>query len=398
MRFVIVAVALLMAATAPRAEEPIVLVVVIDGLGGTDATPDRLPRLAVRAAAPSATWTMARGVLPARTNPNHASILTGYWPDGHGVVGNRFWDAAASRRVAADDPALLDAETLFDVLAAERPAAHTAAFLAKSKLRGLFAGASGAGSGPRAMWDPGTEYASDGVVLRAARAALADGPVPALLVVSIADVDRACHQGGPRSPGALAAVERADRLLDELLDALADRGLWDRAVVVVTADHGFASVPADGIVELPAGTTDGVAWIDEGLVALGHPARPGGQVVVPASLRERPGVAGVRTDLGSIGLDHPRAGAVLLVAAAGHAFTLDARAYRMRGDHGGEDERPVPFIVVGGHPGLRRLSADLHPELPDVAPTLAAVLGVRDPHTRRDGDRRRGRRLPIWAP
>jgi arylsulfatase A-like enzyme len=217
-------------------------------------------------------------------------------------------------------------------------------------------------------------------------------------VVAIADVDRASHRSGAGTAVASAAVRRADRLVGELCDVLVARGLWERAVVIVTADHGFETILPDGVVELPADTASGIAWVDEGRVALGRPVDADAPAGVPAAILAQPGVAGVRTDLARIGLAHPRAGSMLLLAAAGHAFTLDRAGYRLRGDHGGEEERAVPFIVVGGDPGLRRLRPDVRPELPDVAPTLAAILGVRDPRSRRSGALRHGRRLPIWAP
>lgn len=392
MRALVAVVALLTTAIGAGAAPPIAVLVVIDGLGATAAAPDRLPALAARATAPSSTWTTARGVLPARTNPNHASMLTGQWPDGHGIVGNRYWDAATGERVPMDQPRLLDAETLFDVLGAEAPPLPSAAFFAKGKLRRLF------GDGPSHLWDPGTEYADDGATMRAAEALLQHGPPPALLVVAIADVDRASHRAGPGTPDASAAVRRADGLVRDLLDVLVARGLWERAVVIVTADHGFDTILPDGVIELPADTANGIAWVDEGRVALGRPVDADAPAAVPAAILGQPGVAGVRTDLARVGLAHPRAGAMLLLAAAGHAFTLDRAGYHLCGDHGGEEERAVPFIVVGGDPALRRLPPDVRPQLPDVAPTLAAILGVRDPRTRRSGVRRHGRRLPIWAP
>jgi predicted AlkP superfamily pyrophosphatase or phosphodiesterase len=396
-RLVVAIVASLAMATAGRSAEPMAIVVVIDGLPAAKATPEHLPRLAARAAAANATWTTAHGVLPARTNPNHASILTGYWPDGHGIVGNRYWDAATRTRIPMEEPGLLESQTILDVVA-ERSGMVAKGFFGKAKLRRLFAVTSDAPARPPVIWDAGPGYVSDGGVLRAAGSAI-DAKAPAsLIVIGIADVDRTSHRVGPQRKAVDEAIEQADRLLDGFLGVLVDRGLWSRTVVIVTADHGFAPVAPDGVIELPAGTQDGIAWIDEGRVALGHVLDPGKSAAALVSLRGRRGITGVRTDLAAIGLGHPRAGDLMLMAAPGFAFTLDAAAYRMRGDHGGEEERAVPFIVVGGHPALRRLPADVHPELPDVAPTLAEILGVPDPRTRRSGDHRHGRRLPLWSP
>jgi predicted AlkP superfamily pyrophosphatase or phosphodiesterase len=254
----------------------------------------------------------------------------------------------------------------------------------------------GRASGPTVLWDPGSAYETDGSTIRAARAELTGDRVPGLLVVCVADVDRASHRAGPDTPLALTAIRRADRLLDGLLTDLTARGLWERAVVLITSDHGFFTVAEQGVIGLPTGTADDFVWIDEGPVAFGHPMEPGIPVVAPAALLERPGVAGVRTELALLGLGHPRAGALMLVAEPGFVFTLDAGAYRLRGDHGGEADRLVPLVVLGGHPALRRLPPTASATLPDIGPTISAVLGVPAPRSRREGVRS-GRVLPLWS-
>jgi hypothetical protein len=86
-------------------------------------------------------------------------------------------------------------------------------------------------------------------------------------------------------------------------------------------------------------------------------------------------------------LDHERTGELLLVAAPGYQFVdpPDPVDAALRGNHGGPAERRVPLLVTGGWPGLRAAphTAD-GPGLADVAPTIAAVLGIRRPR-RLDG-------------
>src|SRR5512144_3055318 len=83
-----------LAVSAPAAERPHVYVVVVDGLDARFVTPARTPRLlGLRAAEPERTSVFldARGVMPARTNSNHATLFTGAYAEAHGVVGNHFW-------------------------------------------------------------------------------------------------------------------------------------------------------------------------------------------------------------------------------------------------------------------------------------------------------------------
>src|SRR5207247_11340086 len=100
---------------------------------------------------------------------------------------------------------------------------------------------------------------------------------------------------------------------------------------------------------------------------------------------------------------HPRAGAVLLVAAPGFQFVdpLDPVDARLLGNHGGPENRTVPLAVTGGSPDLHAApSGTPSPELVDVAPTIARLLGLRAPR-RLDGSavppERAGHPLPLFG-
>jgi len=384
----------LLLSDASHAATPSVVLVVIDGLGAQAASKEALPRLAARAGASGSTWTSARGVLPARTNPNHASILTGRWPEGHGIVGNTFFDVRERRRRPMDDPNLLEGATIVDVLALDRPDAEVAIYFSKPKLRRLFGAAPGTHAGPTRLRPGGSAYADDAEVFGAAIADVLAGEVPSLLVIGAADVDRFSHADGPKSPSVREAIARVDDLVADLVSAIERVDAWDRTVVVLTADHGFAPVAADGVLLLPAEGSGDVTWIDEGRVAFGYaPARPDVSVLPPSGVPRS--TVEVRTDLEALGLRHARAGTVMLMAPIGNAFGIEGAGYAFRGDHGGSEERAVPFIVVGGDPRLRPLPLGVDPDLPDLGVTIAGMLGVRSP-CGGDPPPRCGRRLPIW--
>src|SRR5262249_55202397 len=71
---------------------PPVYLVVVDGLGADGVDPVVMPRVAAIAAGESAIRTEARAAMPTRTNPNHATLLTGLAPESHGITGNAYWD------------------------------------------------------------------------------------------------------------------------------------------------------------------------------------------------------------------------------------------------------------------------------------------------------------------
>jgi hypothetical protein len=371
-----------------------VYLIIVDGLGAKAATRARMPRLAAAAARPGGSWLTALAVMPTRTNPNHASLLTGAYAGAHGVTGN--WYGTGTEEHELDQPQFLEVETLFTALERQRPQATTVAAFAKGKLRRLFA--------PDVSWQPArpaSYSARDDETMDGFRA-LVRTRSTAFAVVAIADVDGAGHVDGPQSGSYAAAVTTADRLIGTLLDDLERTGRWERSIVIVTADHGFDAIrpgPA-GQIEVAALAPPGTQIVSDGGVA--HVYRQAGGVEGDEALRlaitaarRHPGVAAVytrdvRLDVPTLPvdwhLDHPRTGDLLLVARPGVTFVGGGgdptRAFR--GNHGGPRERRVPLVIVGGYPTLRRAPADLHPSTADVAPTIASLLEIEPPR-RLDG-------------
>jgi arylsulfatase A-like enzyme len=183
-------------------------------------------------------------------------------------------------------------------------------------------------------------------------------------------------------------VRRVDALLAELLRTMAARASWRRTLVLITADHGFTAVTAaSGVVLRPPPGARGRRYVAEGGSAFVHLRPAAGTVAdVAADEAQRPGVAAVVRDLASVHLAHPRVGALLLLPEPGRVFLQSAGdpSQAFLGNHGGVDEQDLPFVVVGGLPGLRRLPETTAVSVVDVAPTLAAVFGVRPPR-RLDG-------------
>jgi predicted AlkP superfamily pyrophosphatase or phosphodiesterase len=380
---------LVVAASGFAGESTSVWLVVVDGLGADRSSAADLPRLHAFVAESGGSWGRARAVLPTRTNPNHATLLTGAHPDAHGIVGNKFWDAGPEVLRAMDLPILLEMETLFTVLASERPDLRTAGFFSKAKLRRLFSAAPGRQAAPDLAWNPSALDLSDARVMAAASALLASDPAH-FAVITLADVDRISHHFGPGAPEAREAIERVDELVAGLLRTLRAGAAWGRTLVIITADHGFTAVtPARGIVLDAEPRPRGRTYVAEGGSTLVHLRPSAGPLAdVAATETLRPGVAAVVRDLATVHLAHPRAGVLLLLADPGHAFLQSASdpSLAMLGNHGGSDEQDVLFVVAGGLPGLRQLPAELTVSLADVAPTVAATWGMRVPK-RLDGSR-----------
>ncbi len=408
---------------------PHVYLVIVDGLDA--AWLPRMGRLAALRASGACpvTYPEATAVMPARTNPSHVSLLTATYPAAHGITGNKYWDRRLGTAAASLESATaIEVQTLFTVIESEHAELQTVAVLGKAKLGSLFEGVEGRQLSPDALWAPGgmgigplamgPSRADDETVMGAALGALE--PEPDLLFTNLSGLDAACHLHGPASPEATRALDVADAQVARLVETLQRLGLWERAVVVVTSDHGFTEVrPPPGRTqryisfgeELARARLDGLRAVSDGgvdHVYLDGPAAgvlpdagaaAGARLAAARRLALRiPGVTEalyrqpVSADAkdGSVlavahptwRLGHPRVGDLVLIAAPGVMFgdPPESRENMFLGNHGGPGELDIPLVFCGGSPRLRRdAAASGRPSLADVGATAAAWLGIRAP-------------------
>jgi predicted AlkP superfamily pyrophosphatase or phosphodiesterase len=250
-------------------------------------------------------------------------------------------------------------------------------------------------------------------------------PVPDLLVLGVSVTDYVGHTYGPDSPEVLDMAARTDREIAVLLDHLDRRVGRDRYAVALTSDHGVSPIAAMAR-SLEASSADSVggietpalrAWADSVLGAAGNDgsrarrhtlAIVSGQVYLdPEALRASGlDLDGAARALAAAAPAHPslaRGFTRAQLECAGDGDFLE-RAVR-RGydaDRGGDVvlvPRPfaffggrttgashgtpyrydthVPFVLFGA--GVRRGASSEPVSTLDIAPTLAALLGVPPP-------------------
>jgi predicted AlkP superfamily pyrophosphatase or phosphodiesterase len=195
-------------------------------------------------------------------------------------------------------------------------------------------------------WGPSAGIASSAWICRAAEQIMADHR-PDLTLVYVPHLDYDLQRFGPSSPEAAAAARAVDALLAPLLDAAAARG----ATVVALSEYGITEVSrpvdinrllrAEGLLEVY--TQDGMEYLDpwtsrafavaDHQVAHVYVRDPGDLARVSRLCAELPGVDLVLDEAGkkAHGLDHARAGELVLVATPDSWFTYyywldDARA------------------------------------------------------------------------
>jgi predicted AlkP superfamily pyrophosphatase or phosphodiesterase len=413
-----------------------VVIVSVDGLmPATYTEPDarglKVPTL--RGLKAEGVWSAGvRSVWPTVTYPAHTTIATGVEPAVHGIVDNLAWDPLLKNKEGwrwyAEDvkvPALWDVARQAGLSTAMVNWPVTVGARATALLPEYWrAGTPEDVKLARALSTPGLIEAISAAhptflqgftPPNVTDAATADAVVyllntqrPALVLAHIWQTDDAQHQFGPWSPQAIAAIERADLQLGRMLDAAKRAGAWERTLFVVVSDHGFAPVARQ--------LRPGVLLRDWGLLDLdeeNHPVRWRAAVGTAGGLahlrladpkdEETRGVLVRRfTELAA----QPESGvgrvfsaqeiqaaggdpdAVLAIEAApgwsfAGGYSGEARVpAQVRGNHGFTPDRPdmrASLLIAGG--GVRP-GALGQGELVDVAPTVAAWLGIPLPHAR----------------
>jgi predicted AlkP superfamily pyrophosphatase or phosphodiesterase len=410
---------------------PLVLIS-IDGFSAALAADVSLRLPALRGLA--ARGARARGLRPAFpsvTWPCHTTLVTGVPPARHGILGNEVFDRTTGRLLqhegdVCDTPPRV--ATLWDVAAA---AGLRTAALCWPKTRAATTLGDNVPEfldqalfetwASRPLWDEGRalglpleRYAEwstrrplnplqDWLTLELGRHVVRRRP-PDLLLVHFLTLDSFQHEFGPDSPEARWALEHVDGLVATLLAELEATGRLDASDVVVLGDHGFVEVSrrclpndalrAAGLLEVDAAghVTGGIARVATNGGAAHVYVVPGRGNVERAAevMAATPGVGEVLRPAAfpELGLPQPdrdpTQGDLVLHAAEGWFFTRHATAegaatalgYRGTHGHRPDDPRLHAGFIAAGPSVVASADVGLLDHL-DVAPTLAAMLGVK---------------------
>jgi hypothetical protein len=226
---------------------------------------------------------------------------------------------------------------------------------------------------PAAMVPEGTELDSHGYPTNAATrphalAAAADGDLD-FVFIHLNETDTLGHDLGPNAAETMECVRAADRIVGEIVDALAPD--WDRTVIAVASDH-------DMVRRLPYPTIDPTAsvecaglvddWIADGCAAWLRLTAGVDAHMAISRLAALDGVESWRWREPNV---------LLLLAAPGRTFA--APWIPVSGIHGSTATDRTLAIVGGGHPAVAEIGASIAerpPRLRDWAPTLAGVLNI----------------------
>ena len=374
----------------------------------------------MRVSTPSVTW------------PNHTTLVTGVHPDKHSVLYNGVLTRKGPGEPVAVDPKKTKAElvavpTLYDLLHAKGlrtsginwPATRAAKTIdddfpdvpdtlqhSTPRLVQEMVSAKVLPSAKDADFRAMTGPARDDVWTEAACHVILHRK-PHFMMFHLLNTDGIHHKYGPQSPASYTAMALADLHVGRIVDALNQAGIRKQTTVIVTSDHGFATITnvlypnavfrKAGLLETGATnqiTKARVQLVSEGgigMIYLNNPAtRDADRKRVLDLLKGKPGVEDILTpeQFSAYGLPLPTANQgmadLVLVAANGYGVSAVARGEDLvvpagvqdnLGYHGYVGTNPkmnAAFIISGA--GIKRGAKIGLIENIAVAPTIAKIF------------------------
>ncbi|RFU32419.1 hypothetical protein B7463_g3912, partial [Scytalidium lignicola] len=194
---------------------------------------------------------------PSVTFPNHHTIMTGLYPESHGIVGNTFWDSDLQEEFISTDPVAMQpkwwgGEPLW--VTAENQGIRTAIHMwpgSEAHIMNVepsfidnFNGKEPLPNKVKRIFEfldkPGLE--ENDVQIKDMR--------PQLIAAYVPNVDSDGHLYGPNSTEIRSTISAVDNLLDSLFKGLEARNLTSIVNVVVVSDHGMATTSIDRLIQL----------------------------------------------------------------------------------------------------------------------------------------------------
>ena len=409
------------------------LVIVVDGLRPDVVTADSMPRLS-RLAQRGIVFTAHHSVFPTVTRVNGASLVTGAYPETHGLLGNTVYAPNVEplrgldtgqrenlERIAAADATLLTAPTLSEML--------------KAVGKSLVA----LGSGTTGAVFVLNDRVASGAVIHPQYARPQDlesrilqrfGPPPPaatpnaarhqrivdiylqmvlaemhpdVAVLWLNDPDETGHAKG-MGAATHEAIGVVDREIGRIEDTLRERGLLERTNIIVTSDHGFstytntlrlAEIVRPLAQPMPDGSPDIV--VTEGAVNLRGSRDIERQRAIVRVLQQHPEVGAIFTrplqdsDVhgfadGTLSLSvarwrHPRSADILVSPN----WSDEANDVGIKGKstqtgtagHGSSSPYDIHNTLIAAGPDLKERATSAVPTSNvDIAPTLLQLLGI----------------------
>lgn len=345
-------------------------------------------------------------VYPTLTYPIHTSIVTGCYPDRHGIAHNQpfqpdtpprmrawYWDAGEIRAKtiyqAAKEKGLKCASVLWPVSGKSKdirlnfpevlplPGENAAvkmlkygspAWILSTELR--------IGKKRKSIQQPDLDDYAELLCLDL----INRRHPPEMIMLHLVDCDSMRHQYGVDSMEAYAAMKRMDAHLGNILDGMRKRGLLEDTYVCVVSDHGQRNAPKgirlDNLLKETCGAR--AQTLGQGAYIYCDDIENTARVLREHA--EEWGIERVLTDETLRGIHAPVNVKLAVNAAEGYCFTdSDAPTFGEHGFMNDCGEAETLFWITGK--GIPQGKIIEKMDIVDIAPTLAGLLGLEMPNT-----------------
>jgi len=365
------------------APDPVILIS-IDGFRADYLGRGLTPTLAALAADGVRAEAM-KPAFPTLTFPNHYTIVTGLYPDHHGIVNNRMIDPVSGKEFVykepakVADPAWWGGEPLW--VSVEKQGRHAAT-----------------------MFWPGSDVAIAGV--RPSRWLAFNGKMtpdqrvdqllrwsdlpgkakPTFYTLYFEQVDHEGHDHGPDSAEVNAALGEIDAALARLVAGLKRRGMYEHTNLVLVSDHGMTAtarerqIYLDDLVDI-----DDAGVVNSGILAGMNPSPAKADAIAKTILAPHDHMrcwkksdVPARLHYGT----HPRVPALLCLADDGWVITSHdyeaKRTHLSLGEHGYDNDDPAMRALFVAHgPGFKRGLVVSEFDNVDVYPMITHLLRLK---------------------
>ena len=187
-------------------------------------------------------------VFPSKTFPNHYSIVTGLYPDRHGILANTMYDPAFDETFTLHNGASRDGkwcggEPIW--VTAEKQGLISATY--------FWPGSDAAIRGIRPTYykkfDGSVPYA-DRTKQVISWLALPKDKRPDFITLYFQSPDTEGHKNGPNPKGVEEALKKVDHEIDRLLRGIENLKMTDHVNLIIVSDHGMSPISRDSMIFL----------------------------------------------------------------------------------------------------------------------------------------------------
>lgn len=195
---------------------------------------------------------------PSLTFPNHFTLVTGKYPESHGIVGNTFWDPVTEKEFYYTDPARSMVPEWWNA----EPVWETAELAGLKTAIHMWPGSEAHIGSKEPMYvDKFNEHEPlDRKVQRVLgwldlpgpndTNANEETPRPQLMALYVPNVDADGHKYGPNSTYIRSTIREVDGMLGALFQGIDKRNLTDIVNIIVVSDHGMATTSNNRLIQL----------------------------------------------------------------------------------------------------------------------------------------------------